>query len=125
MEGFSIISYKDKPIYYFDYSNIGNSKEKVLKFLEFYASEYKNLPLKSVLVLVNVTNLHLDADLVNAFRGVRVKTAPYEKKVATFGMKGMQKIAYNFISSMDKKDLVQAFDSELDAKEWLIRDEPD
>jgi hypothetical protein len=122
MEGFSIISYKDKTIYYFDYSGIGNSKEKVVQVLEYYTRKYQDLPLKSLLVLVNVTNLHLDSDLVSAFRASREETAPYEKKVAAFGMRGMQRLAYNFVASLDKEDLMKAFDSELEAKEWLILD---
>lgn len=123
MEGFSVISYKNKTIYYFDYSNIGNSREKVRQILDYYTREYRNLPPKSLLVLVNVSNLHLDTDLVNDFRISRNQTAPYEKKVASFGMRGMQKLAYNFVASLDKNDKVKAFDSELEAKEWLILDE--
>ena len=47
---------------------------------------------------------------------------PYEKRVAVIGMKGLQKVAYNFIVSLTQKDLVKAFDSELEAKEWLVKD---
>lgn len=123
MEGFSIIYYKGKPIYYFDYSEMGNSKEKVTELVKYASLEYQKMLPDSVLVLVNVANLHLDSDLVNVFRFERERTNPYEKRVAVFGAKGMQKIAYNFVSSFGKKPFVKAFDTELEAKEWLVNNE--
>jgi len=124
MEGFSIISYKDQPIYYFDYSEIGNSKEKVIRLIKYATEEYAKLPLKSLLVLVNFTNLHFDMDVVNTFKEERKKSTPYEKKVAIFGMIGVMNIAYNFIANAGQAtDFMKAFDTELNAKEWLISDD--
>jgi hypothetical protein len=124
MEGLSTITYKNKQIYVIDYSNIGESKEKVLQLLKDAIEEYekKKLPPRSVLSLTNVTNLHFDSDVISAFKSQREKSAPFEKKVAVIGMKGLQKVAYNFIISFTQKDMVRAFDSELEAKEWLVSD---
>lgn len=124
MEGFSIITYKNKQIYCIDYSNVGESKEKVIQLLNGAIDEYvsKKLPPKSVLSLTNVTNLHFDSDIISAFKSQREKSTPYEKRVAVIGMKGLQKVAYNFIITLTQKDLVKAFDTEMEAKEWLVND---
>jgi hypothetical protein len=124
MEGLSTITYKNKQIYYIDYSGIGESKEKVMQLLTGVVDEYvsKKLPPKSVLAITNVTNLHFDSDIINVFKTQREKSLPFEKKVAVVGMKGLQKVAYNFIVTLTQKDLVKAFDSELEAKEWLVSD---
>ena len=122
MEGFSIITHKNKQIFCIDYSGIGNAKEKVLQLLEWVAVEYKKQPPKSILALTNVENLHFDSQIIDAFKKGRDQTTPYEKRVAVIGMKGIQKVAYNFIISLTQKDLVKAFDSEVEAKEWLVKD---
>lgn len=124
MEGLSTITYKNKQIYYIDYSSIGESKDKVMQLLQGVLEEYtrKKIPPKSVLAITNVSNLHFDSDIISFFKQIREKSAPFEKRVAVIGMKGLQKVAYNFIVTLTQKDLVKAFDSELEAKEWLVGD---
>ncbi len=125
MENFSKVAYKGKEIYYFDYSSFGFDKEKTLNLLRSIPEIYKQqqTPPKSVLALTNISGLHFDSDVINAFNEERPKTAPYEKKVAVIGMKGLQKVAYNFIVSLTQRNLVKAFDSESDAKEWLVSED--
>jgi hypothetical protein len=124
MEGLSLFTYKDKEIYYINYSCLGNSKEKVLQLIEEAGEEYnsKHLPPKSVLALTNVDNLPFDMEIVNAFKEQRHKVAPYEKKVALIGLKGIQTIAYRYIISFTQHSVVRLFDFESEAKEWLVKD---
>lgn len=124
MEGLSTITHKDKKIYYFDYSRIGNSKEKVLQLIQGAIEEYtgNRLPLKSVLAITNVDNLSFDMDIVNRFKEQRFKVAPYEKKVAIIGLKGIQMIAFRYIVSFAQHNMIRIFDSETEAKEWLVQD---
>lgn len=124
MEGLSIITYKDKAIYYIDYSSLGTSKDKVLQLIQGACDEYsgKHLPPKSVLALTNVDNLPFDMEIVNAFKEQRHKVAPYEKKVAIIGLKGVQTIAYRYITSFTQHNVIKLFDFEFEAKEWLIND---
>jgi phosphoribulokinase len=126
MEGFSTISHKNKTIYYIDYSSIGESKDKVIQLLKGVMDEYINqkLPQKSVLALTNISNLHIDSDIINIFKQTREKTAPFEKRVAVIGMKRLQQVAYNFIITLTHKDLIRAFDSESEAMDWLVSDIP-
>jgi hypothetical protein len=124
MEGLSVFTYKNKEIYYIDYSGLGNSKEKVLQLVRGASEEYarRNLAPKSVLALTNVDNLPFDMEIVNTFKEERHKVAPYEKKVAIIGLKGIQMIAYRYIISFTQHSVIKVFDSETEAKEWLIKD---
>lgn len=124
VEGLSMIAYKDREIFYIDYSGLGNSKEKVLQLIQGAIEEYnrKKLLPKSVLALTNVDNLPFDMEIVNTFKEQRHKVAPYEKKVAIIGLKGIQMIAYRYIISFTQHSVIKIFDTEAEAKEWLIKD---
>lgn len=124
MEGFSKIAYKGKEIFYVDYSSFGFDVEKALNLIKHATEEYVRLqlPPKSVLAIVNISNLHFDTAVINAFKDEKAKTAYYEKKVAIIGMKGLQKVAYTFIVNLTQRDTVKVFDELSDAKEWLVND---
>ena len=121
-EFFSVITYKGKKIHYIDYSNFGSAKEKTLGLIQYSVGECKKLEPKSSLTLINVVNLSFDMDIINAFRDSIGDTLPYVNKLAVTGLTGLQKVDYNFITNLSQKYLIQAFDTELEAKEWLISD---
>lgn len=122
MEGLSIIAYQNKPIIYLDYSSFENNREKAIRLVKGGTLEYMKYPLNSVIALVNVANLRFDSEFMNMFKEEQDKAAPYEKKVAVIGLKALQRIAYNFISGSNKNVSIKAFDSEQDAKDWLVAD---
>jgi hypothetical protein len=118
MEGVSLIQYKNKSILFIDYS-ICKSKEEIFQLLQQGATEYQKQPKGSVLALINIANVRFDMEILDTFKNSTERTAPYEKKVAVFGIKGLQKVAYNFVSGITNPRM-KAFDSELEAKDWLI-----
>lgn len=124
MEGFSKILYKDKEIFYVDYSTFGLDLDKALRLIRYITMEYERLqlPPKSVLAIVNLSGLHFNTALVNAFREEREKTAHYEKKVAVIGLFGLQRIAYSYVVNVNSKDFLRTFRNINEAKEWLIND---
>lgn len=122
MKEFSVITYKDKKIHYVDYSNFGSSKEKTLQLLKYSIEECQKSEPKSTLTLINVGNLSFDMEIINAFQDSIGETFPYVKKLAVAGLVGLQRVAYNFIIKLSQKYLIKAFDTELEAKEWLISD---
>ena len=124
MEGFSKIIYKGKEIFYVDYSSFGLDINKALKLIRYATEEYERLqlPLKSVLAIVNLSDLHFDTALVNAFREEKGETAYYEKRVTIIGLKGLQRIAYCYAVNINSKDFVKFFKNIIEAKEWLIRE---
>lgn len=121
MEGLSTIIYQNKAIIYMDYSGFGDNKESAKELIKGGTAEYKNYPLNSVLALVNVKNLRFDTEIMNLWKEEQDKSAPYEKKVAVVGMGTLQKIAYNFITRLHG-NVIKAFDSEQEAKDWLVDD---
>jgi hypothetical protein len=126
MDGFSIITYKDKQIYYTDYTNVGDSKEKIIQLFNYALAQSLSQPPKSVLSLTNFSNLNVDnvdMDLINFYRSNVVEIANY-KKIAAIGLTGMVYMAYNIFINFVKDYSInmQAFNSELEAKEWLVSD---
>lgn len=123
MNEFSLITYKNKNIHYIDYSNFGNAKEKTLALINYSVSECKKLEPKSSLTLINVKNLSFDMDIINAFRDSIGESQPYVRRLAVVGLTGLQKVVYNFITNLSQKYLIKAFETELEAKEWLINED--
>ena len=122
MNEFSLITYKNKKIHYIDYSNFGSAKEKTLALIQYSVQECRKLEPNSSLTLINVKNLSFNMDIINSFRDSIVETQPYVRKLAVFGLTGLQKIVYNFITKLSQQYSIKAFETELEAKEWLISD---
>ena len=120
MEGFSIITYKSKEIYYADYSVTNGSKEQLLKLINDLSDMFINQPRKSVLILTNIANIHFDINVLKAMRDLNSKISPFIKKIAIFGIESLFLSGYNFVTGIQPSELCsKAFCSELEAKEWL------
>ena len=123
MDGFSEFDYKGKTITYINYSNIGDFKEKILHLIQTTVDEYRKHPSNSILALTNITNIHFDMDILNAFKDSRSKVASYEKKIAIIGAKGLLLAACNcVIGAINNNSTIKIFDAEYEAKEWLVKD---
>jgi hypothetical protein len=120
MEVISKIRYKDQEIIYTDYSCIGTSKLKVLDLIHRVADEITKHPPKSVLALMNVADLHFDMDIILAFKKARELTKSFERKVAFIGVNGLLKVIYNAMVDLSNQHITRAFETEMEAKEWLV-----
>lgn len=123
MEGFSRITYKNKTINYVNYSifqSDAHQKQKMLELLKFAEADRIIQPLDSALVLVNVSNLSFDMDTLKQFKESVDRMDPFDKKMAVVGVTGLIKTAYNFVFGLTQNRKRKAFDSELEAKEWLV-----
>jgi hypothetical protein len=120
MEGISKIMYKDQEILYTNYSLIGSSKTKILDLIHRVAAEYTKHPPKSVLALTNIADLHFDIDIILAFKKARELTKSFERKVAFIGVTGLIKVVYNAIVDLTNQHITRAFETESEAKEWLV-----
>lgn len=110
MEGFSTITYKDKKIFYIDYSSFGLNIDKAIRLLRFATQEYQRLqlPPKSVLAIANISGLYFNSELINAFKEEKEKTS-YYKKIAVIGLKGLQRLRYKYITHLNSKDSIKIF----------------
>lgn len=113
------IFYKEKEIILIDFSNSGMDREKTLAIVARVFPTLSARPKNSVLSLTNVTGMRFDKQILEAFKESVLQVKPYQKKAAVVGMKGIQKAAYTFTTMMTS-DITKAFDSEIDAKEWLV-----
>lgn len=121
MEGISTIIYHGKQIYIVDFTNF-KKREETARLIEALGDEYTKNPLNSVLVLIDITNAFFHFDTFKNFKKLEEKYGQYEKKVAIIGLKGLRKTGLNSIAGLNKKDSLKPFDSEQEAKEWLVND---
>ena len=120
MEGLSTIYYKGKQIHYVDYSTTGGSKEKTLLLTKVWEEEFCKHPPKSVLTLANASGFRFDKEIMNATKAARIASEPYEIKSALFGMNNLTRAVYNFVLAMTAGNYQKVFNTELEAKEWLV-----
>lgn len=120
MEGISTIIVREKKIYVVDFTHCGKSKEETLKLFGAVEDEFEKNPLNSVLALVDVAHAFFHFDTLKTFKNFQERCSQYQKKVAVIGLKGLQKTGFNSVVGSNKKGLTKAFDSEMEAKEWLV-----
>lgn len=125
MVGFSKINHKAKTIFYVDYSSFANDKAtqkmKTIELRKYVTSEYLKEMKKTVLSIINLSNMYFDMEVIKVFKEEGDRTAPYEKKTAVIGISGLVKTGYNFVVGITNKNY-RVFDSESEAKEWLVNE---
>ncbi len=125
VEGLSIINYKGKTIVYGNYMTFAEDKStqkaKTLELEKAVSAEYSKYSTKTLLALTNVQNMYFDMDILNAMKNSMDKVSPYMKKSAIVGVKGLAKAGYNFVIGLANHN-TKAFDTEEEAKEWLVKD---
>ena len=72
--------------------------------------------------LTNCAGLSFDKDILSAIKSSQDRINPYVKKIAMIGMKPVHKAAYNFLLAVTTNKFMKAFESESEAKEWLVND---
>ena len=122
MEGISTINYQGKKIYIINFSEFGDSKEDTVRLINAVGDEIITNPLNSVLALFDLSNSFFHFDTLKTFKQLEERCGQYEKKVAVIGLKGLQKTGFNTIAGTKKSGSIKAFNSELEAKEWLVSD---
>ena len=70
-------------------------------------------------VLTNVTQAEFDIEIVNALRAYTLQNSPFIQKSAVIGLAGLQRSIYQVLLFITKRNIA-LFDSEEEAKDWLI-----
>ncbi len=120
MKGISTVTYQGKIIYFANFINSGKTKEDTLGLINDIEVEFAKKPLKSILALIDVSNIFFHLETLKAFKNLQNKSNQYCKKVAIIGLRGLMKTGFNSVAG--KNDSVKSFNSEIEAKEWLISD---
>jgi hypothetical protein len=123
MEGLSTITYKNKTIIHIDYTKVLDSQAKIIQLIKEATDEYRKCPPASVLALVNVRNVKYNMNIVDTLTKSQNDIISLVKKIAVVGVDDLIKVAYDYIISLPEKNKVQIFNSEIEAKEWLVSDE--
>jgi hypothetical protein len=122
MDEITMRTYRNKEFFYVDYTGLHGNKERTIQLIIESGQEYRKKPLKSVLALVNVGNARFDTEILRIFIENQDKSVPYEKRVAVIGLDTLKRVAYNLIVGTNKDVFIKAFESEEEAKEWLVQD---
>lgn len=78
-------------------------------------------PPKSVLTLNDVTGTSFDSESVEVLKSKVIANAPYVKRAAVIGIRGLQKLIYEAIQKFSQRN-IPLFDSRQEALDWLVQD---
>ena len=121
MKEISSFNYKGKEILLMDVSHFRlHEREEFNRIVDLAKKAIQTKPLKSVLIITDVTDTTYDADIVKTFKEYAKHNNPYVKASALVGLSGMQKVIFFTIRTFTGRDFYIAKDVE-DAQEWLIR----
>lgn len=114
------IQYKDKEIFYVDYTNIDNVdelRERIKRAEEMLVGSGK----KDLLELVDVTGSYAESESIILLKESAKVSVPYIKRSAIVGVAGVKKVLLEFVKKFSGLN-IEAKGSLEEAKEWLTRD---
>lgn len=75
-------------------------------------------PPNSLLVLTNVTNMHINKDVAKTLREYLELNKPFVKASAVIGITSQTQVLFNTIITLARRE-IKVFDNEAAAKDWL------
>lgn len=125
MNRVNIIDYKGKKIIYIN--NINATKEENLQNFYDFDKLVKTQPLKSVLLLHDITNTTSSKESLEKWKNSSTEHEKYVIKNALVGVKGLRAailMAYKTftrLKGLNADEIIRAFNTQEEAKEWLIQ----
>ena len=120
MKELSTISYKGKEIYLMDVSHVRlHEREEFNRIVDHAKKIIQTQPLKSVLIITDVSDTVYDADIVKTFKEYAKHNGPHIKASALVGLSGMQKVIFFTIKTFTGREFYLAKDFS-DAQDWLV-----
>lgn len=119
-----MIQYKEKEIYFIDYSNIKTSEEflKTIKETGAFREKVKALGKKDLLILVDITGSYLNIELLDELKKAGRIIKEITMKEAIIGITGYKKILLQIIQTFTNLHF-KVFNTIQEAKDWLIEEE--
>lgn len=115
------IEYKDKKIFYQDFSNLFYNatavKEELAEVQKIVLSQPKN----SVLVLTDMRDTNVGRDLLPAMNAASAATKDFVRKTAVLGVTGVKRKLADLLTALTGQPL-KYFDDIERAKEWLVEE---
>ncbi|NLW58797.1 MAG: hypothetical protein GX073_00415 [Firmicutes bacterium] len=115
------LTHKGKELLYLDFSygDMLDKKQEVLNLIEEAKSYIAKQAPNSLLTLTNVTGLRFSMELVNTIKDFSLHNQPYVKAAAIVGIAGIQKVAYDAVIKLTKRN-IPLFPSVEEAMDWLV-----
>jgi hypothetical protein len=121
MKEISSFNYKGKEIFLMDVSHFRlHERTEFKNIVDQTKKVIQGQPLKSVLIITDITDTNFDTDIVATFKEYAKHNNPYIKASALVGLSGMQKVIFYAVKTFTGRDFYIAKDFS-DAQEWLIR----
>jgi hypothetical protein len=115
------LEYQGRKIFYQDFSRQFYNSAAVRAELESVEEIVIAEPLDSVLVLTDMRDTSVGADLLPAMNAASSATKAHVHKTAVLGVTGMKRRLADLLSSLTGQPL-QYFDDIEAAKDWLVED---
>jgi hypothetical protein len=112
------INHQGKRIFFLDFSNL-KSENEIKSVIEESKTIIRQQALGTTICLANIEEMHFNNQIKDIFLDFVKGNKPYMKASAIIGVKGLRQILFNGIMKVSGRD-VKSFDSENQAKEWLI-----
>ena len=121
MKEISTVTYNGKEIFLMDVSHFRLPERVAFKRHVDHAKKViQGQPLKSVLIITDITDTNFDTDIVKTFKEYAKHNNPYIKASALVGLSGMQKVIFYAVKTFTGRDFYIAKNF-ADAQEWLVR----
>jgi len=114
------IWYKEKKIYFTDWSNITDDDEAIAAIKE--TSEFVvELGEYNLLEIIDIRGSYASTAIIKALKHSSKITKPFSKKKVMVGLKGSKKILLSIVNRFVNESII-ALDTIEEAKEWLVSD---
>ena len=119
-----MIQYKEKEIYFIDYSNIKTSEEflKTIKETGAFREKVKALGKKDFLILVDITDSCLNIEILDELKKAGRIIKEITMKEAIVGITGYKRILLQIVQTFTNLHF-KVFNTIQEAKDWLIEEE--
>jgi hypothetical protein len=115
------LEHKGRKIFYQDFSRQFYNSAAVKAELESVQEIVKAEPLDSVLVLTDMRDTSVGADLLPAMNAASMAAKAHAHKTAVLGVTGMKRKLADLLSTLTGQPL-QYFDDIEAARDWLVED---
>ena len=116
MKPCEVVAYKGKKIIIVDISS--STPEKISPFLEDAQRKIATFPLKSALVLTDVTGAVYDKVTSDAMKSFSANNTPYVKASAVVGADGVRSVLMTTIAILTRRE-IKSFKDRTQALDWL------
>ena len=122
--GAQLIQYKEKEIYFIDYSNIKTSEEflQTIKETGAFREKVKAMGKKDLLILVDITGSYLNIEILDELKKAGRIIKEITMKEAIVGITGYKRILLQIVQTFTNLNF-KVFNTIQEAKSWLIEEE--